>query len=97
VEEAGRSLGLSQWQVNLRITFPLVRAGVFGGMALVFLSVMKELPATLLLAPTGMKTLATQIWTAQNEAYLSQVGAPALILIAASAVSLYVGLAHNNR
>ncbi|GAB4571159.1 MAG: iron ABC transporter permease [Anaerolineae bacterium] len=87
-EEAGRSLGFSPFQVNLRVTIPLVRTGIVGGMALVCLSVMKELPTTLLLAPTGFKTLTTEIWTAQNEAYLSQVGLPALLLIASSAVSL---------
>lgn len=87
-EEAGRSLGHSRLSVNRRVTLPLVRRGVISGMALVFLSVMKELPTTLLLAPTGFKTLAAQIWTAQNEAYLSQVGLPALLLIAVSAVSL---------
>jgi iron(III) transport system permease protein len=88
-EEAGRSLGLKPWQVTARITLPLVKTGILGGMALVFLNVMKELPATLLLAPTGFKTLATQIWTAHNEAYYTQIGVPALLLIAASALSLY--------
>ena len=87
-EEAGRSMGCPGWQVHLRITLPLIRTGVAGGMALVFLSVMKELPATLLLAPTGFKTLATQIWTAQNEAYMSQVALPAILLILTSLVSL---------
>ncbi len=87
-EEAGRSMGYSGLQVNLRITLPLIRTGIVGGMALVFLSVMKELPATLLLAPTGFKTLATQIWTAQNEAYMSQIALPALLLILVSLLSL---------
>jgi len=87
-EEAARSLGLRPWQVTMRITAPLVRTGALGGMALVFLSVMKELPITILLAPTGFETLATKIWTAQNEAAFTQIGAPALLLIVASALSL---------
>ncbi len=93
-EEAGRSLGLSPRQAALQITLPLVRPGILGGMALVFLNAMKELPATLLLAPTGFRTLTTQIWTAQNEGFYTQVGAPALLLIGASALSLYLILGH---
>ncbi len=96
-EEAGRSLGLSGWQVNLRVTLPLVRPGVLGGMALVFLNVMKELPMTLLLAPTGFKTLTTQIWSAQNEAYMSQIGIPALLLVITSATALSLILARDRR
>jgi iron(III) transport system permease protein len=87
-EEAARSMGLRPWQVMTRITAPLARAGIFGGMALVFLSVMKELPTTLLLSPTGFATLPTEIWTAHNEVKLAQIGAPSLLLVAVSALSL---------
>ncbi len=90
LEEAGRSLGLRAWSVGLRITFPLVRTGALGGMALVFLSAMKELPTTLLLSPTGFKTLATQIWTARTAARFTEAAAPALLLIAVSAASLFL-------
>ena len=44
------------------MTVPLVRSGILAGAALVFLSAMKELPATLLLRPIGFETLATEIW-----------------------------------
>ncbi len=88
-EEAGRSLGLRGWQVTLRVTVPLARAGVLGGVALVFLSVMKELPTTLLLAPTGFNTLPVEIWMSNSEARFAQVGAPALLLMLVSACSLY--------
>jgi iron(III) transport system permease protein len=37
--------------------------GIAAGAALVFITGMKELPATLLLRPTGMETLATRLWT----------------------------------
>lgn len=88
-EEAARSMGFRPWQVALRITTPLARAGILAGVALVFLNVMKELPTTLLLAPTGFKTFATQIWTAHNEAKIATIGTPGLLLMAVSAVSLY--------
>jgi iron(III) transport system permease protein len=66
----------------------MISAGTLGGMALVFLSAMKELPTTLLLMPTGFDTLATEIWSAREAATFTQVAAPALLLIAVSALSL---------
>jgi len=56
----------------------------------VLLSTMKELPATLLLAPPGFETLATKIWAATEEAFLADASLASLILIALSAVLTYV-------
>lgn len=97
LEEAGRSLGLQSWQVMSRITVPLARTGILAGMALVFLSVMKELPTTLLLSPTGFNTFAMQIWTANKEVNFAQTGAPALLLVAVSALSLVLILKRESR
>lgn len=88
VEEAARGLGLRPAQVLIRVTTPLARTGILGGMALVFLSAMKELPTTLLLAPTGFDTLPTEIWSANASAHFLQVGAPALLLVIVSALAL---------
>jgi iron(III) transport system permease protein len=60
------------------------------GVALVFLTTMKELPATLLLGPTGFETLATRIWSATSEAFFARAAAPALLLISLSAVPMYL-------
>ena len=49
-------------------------AGAAAGAGLVLLSTMKELPATLLLAPTGFETLATRIWSAAEEGFLAEAG-----------------------
>jgi iron(III) transport system permease protein len=87
-EEAGRSLGLRAHQVTWRITVPLARGGVLAGMALVFLNAMKELPTTLLLSPTGFKTLPLEIWMANSDGRFAAVGAPTLVLVVVSAVSL---------
>ena len=87
-EEAARSLGLRPAMVIWRITMPLARAGILAGMALVFLNVVKELPATLLLSPTGFQTFATYIWNSYDEAIFSQIARPGLILIALCALSL---------
>jgi iron(III) transport system permease protein len=62
LEEAGRSLGLGWAAVLLRVSLPLAAPGLGAAAALVFISVTTELTATLLLAPIGTQTLATQIW-----------------------------------
>ncbi len=97
LEEAGRTLGLGNRAVFRRITAPLVRPGVLAGMALVFLTTVKELPATLLLSPTGFSTLATQIWSATDEAFFARAAAPALILLAMSAFSIFLVLMQEER
>ncbi len=62
LEEAGRSLGLGRAAVLLRVSLPLAAPGLGAAAALVFISITTELTATLLLAPIGTQTLATQIW-----------------------------------
>ena len=74
LEEAGRSMGLNRRQTLWHITIPLLRPGIWAGAAIVFMSTMKELPATLLLGPTGFTTLATQIWAAADEAFFARAG-----------------------
>ena len=85
VEEAARSLGRSETAVLARVTLPLARAGIGAGAALVFLSAMKELPATLLLRPIGFETLSTAIWRETSVAAYSQAAPAALLLILLSA------------
>lgn len=96
-DEAARGLGLFPWQVVRRVTIPLARVGIVGGLALVFLNVMKELPITLLLAPTGFHTYSYRIWSAYQEAVLSLVALPAIPLILSSAAALYVIVAAEGR
>jgi len=55
---------------------------------LVLLTAMKELPATLLLSPTGRDTLAVRVWTAANNAAYGEAAAPALMLVAGTAVPM---------
>lgn len=90
VEEAARSLGKGPTLVLATITAPLISSGVLAGAALVFLTTMKELPATLLLAPLGFDTLSTSIWTATSEAFFARAAAPALLLILVSALPMYL-------
>jgi iron(III) transport system permease protein len=88
LEEAGRSLGKSSWRVLWQVTLPLVRPGMLAGGALVFLTCMKELPATLILSPLGFGTLAAQVWTNISEAFFARAALPALLLILLSSVPL---------
>lgn len=88
LEEASRSLGRSGPATFTQITLPLVRPGVLAGGALVFLTAMKELPATLLLGPTGFSTLATGVWSATTEAFFARGAASALLLIGLTGIPL---------
>ncbi len=90
VEEAGRSLGHSGLGVLLRVTTPMVRPGLITGGALVLLTAMKELPATLLLGPTGERTLATLVWDATREAFFARAAAPALVLMLLAGIPMAV-------
>lgn len=90
VEEAARSLGRNPRQVLISIILPLIRPGILTGFALVFLTVMKELPATLILSPIGFKTLAMQVWSTVSEAFFAQAALPALILIGASSIPMAI-------
>jgi iron(III) transport system permease protein len=90
VEEAARGLGAGPAQVLARVTAPLVAPGLLTGATLVFLSTMKELPATLLLRPIGFDTLATEVWSATTVASYSQAALPSLALILISAPVVYL-------
>jgi iron(III) transport system permease protein len=84
LEEVARSLGRRPWQAFVAVTLPAVMPGVLAGAALVAVTVMKELPATLVLRPTGTDTLATQLWSATAAgAYAGAAPyAAALVLVA---------------
>ncbi len=89
-EEAARSLGESQLGALRRLTLPLLRPGLLAGAGLVFLTAMKELPATLILRPTGFETLATRIWSTAAEGIYSQAALPGLVLVAISLLPTYL-------
>ena len=90
LEDASRGLGRSALQTLARVTLPLTQPGILAGAALVFLSVMKELPATLLLRPNGFETLAIRIWSSTGEGFYTRASAAGLALLAVSIVPLLV-------
>lgn len=89
VEEAARGMGRTPMQVFRTITTPLVAGGIAAGAALVFLHALKELPATLLLAPIGFETLAIDIWRQTSAGFFEAVAIPALLLLAVAAPPLW--------
>jgi len=93
--EAAKTLGDSSLAAFRRVTLPLILPGVSAGAALVFLTTMKELPATLLLQPANFRTLVTYIWTARESGFYGRVAVPALCLLAVSALSMLVILARD--
>jgi len=90
LEEAARSLGRSPLGAFANVTFPLMRRGLLVSVAFVFLSAMKELPLTFLLAPVGFETLALNTWSYAEEAMFGEAAPHALTIMFFSAC--FVGL-----
>lgn len=81
IEQAGRVLGARPLENLLRVVLPVIRRGLIGGWVLVFIDALKELPATLLLRPTGFDTLPVRIWIEASEEMLEQAAPAALMLV----------------
>ncbi len=96
LEESARSLGRTPWQTWTEITLPLVTPGVLSGALLVFLTAIKELPATLLLAPIGFNTLAVHIWKATENVSYSDAAAGALVMLVISISSTLLLLSQSS-
>lgn len=82
VREAAAVLGAGRLRRLAKIELPLVTPGLLAGAGLVFMSSIKELPATLLLAPAGFQTLATKIWSATEDSFLADASIASLLLVA---------------
>jgi iron(III) transport system permease protein len=91
--EAARTLGRSRLDAFRYITLPLILPGIATGAALVFLTTMKELPATLILRPLQFDTLVTYIWRVQEAGLYGHAAIPALVLVVVSGLSMAVILA----
>ena len=89
IEEVARTLGRTPGRVLREVTVPVIRPGLLAAAALVFLTAMKELPTTILLAPTGFDTLAVRIWSATSEGFFARAAAPALLMVLVAAASLW--------
>jgi iron(III) transport system permease protein len=89
LEEAARTLGRTSIQTLFQVTLPLIMPGLLAGGSLVFLTSLKELPATLLLRPAGFDTLAVRVWQWATDGFYIQAAPAALMLLLASALPLF--------
>lgn len=85
VLDSAHLLEPSRWRRFRRIELPLMRPGLVSGAGLVMLAVVKELPATLLLAPVGFRTLSTEVWNSFEEGFLADAAVGSLIMVVVSA------------
>jgi iron(III) transport system permease protein len=84
-DDVAASLGASAPDRLRRVTLPLLAPGLGAGAALVFLAVVTELTATLLLAPTGTTTLATAFWSASSALEYGAAAPYAVVMVLLSA------------
>lgn len=90
LEDAARGMGRGPLGVIATITAPLVRPGLLAAGTLVYIGAIKELPAMLLLRPTGYETLATVIWSETSRSVFEVAAVPSLVLLAISAPVLAI-------
>jgi iron(III) transport system permease protein len=88
LDEAARTMGYSSLQAFIRVSLPLILPGLLAGGALVFLTSLKELPATLLLRPAGFDTLAVRVWIWAADGFYREAAPAALLLVIVSAIPL---------
>jgi iron(III) transport system permease protein len=82
MDEVARSLRAGPGRILARIHFPLLRGALLTGALLVFVDVMKEMPATMLIRPFGLDTLAVEVWQRTSESQWHEAAVPALTIVA---------------
>tara|TARA_R100000687_G_scaffold17220_2_gene13613 strand:- start:30171 stop:31808 length:1638 start_codon:yes stop_codon:yes gene_type:complete len=81
MDDAARSMGLSSFAVLKTVHIPLLRASVLSAILLVFVDVLKELPATLILRPFNFNTLAVRTFELASEERLQDAAVPAIAIV----------------
>ena len=92
LDMAAHSLGADKNATLRRVHLPLLRAPMVTALLLVFVDVMKELPATLILRPFDFETLATHIYTYASLGQMEDAALPALIILATGMVPVIFGI-----
>ena len=90
VVAAGRTLGLGGAGLFARVAFPMSVSSLLAGSMLVFIDAVKELPATLLLRPFGVSTLATEAYDKASLEDFGGAALPALLIIGLGVVSVII-------
>ena len=90
MDEAGKSLGLSGFRLLRRVHIPILRGSLLTAVLLVFVDVLKELPATLILRPFNFNTLAVRTYELANEERLADAAFPALAIVLAGIIPVII-------
>jgi iron(III) transport system permease protein len=90
MDDAARSLGLGQGATLRRVHLPILRGSLFTAGLLVFVDVMKELPATLVMRPFDFDTLATQAYTLASDERLAEAASVSLAIVAVGLLPLII-------
>ncbi|HLV47478.1 MAG TPA: iron ABC transporter permease, partial [Aliidiomarina sp.] len=86
MDESGKILGLNAQQILARIHFPLLKTSLLTATILVFVDVLKELPATLILRPFNFNTLAVRAFELAGDERLAEAGPAALMIVLAGLI-----------
>jgi iron(III) transport system permease protein len=92
LDEAARSLGADRSRLLADVHLPLLGPGIATAALLVFVEVLKELPATALLRPLGGDTLAIAVWEATKESRFEVAALPALLIVAVGLVPVVIAV-----
>ena len=90
MDEAARSLGAGPAVTLARVHAPLLARSLVAAGLLVFVDVMKELPATLALRPFGFDTLAVQTFNLAKDERLAEASIPALAIVLVGLIPVYL-------
>ena len=86
MDAAARSLGASPVRMLRRIHLPMLSGTLVYATLLVFIDVMKELPATLVMRPLNFETLATRVYRLASDERLAEASTAALVIVALSLI-----------
>lgn len=81
IDAAARTLGATTRDMIQNVHFPLLKPSIFAACLLVFVDVMRELPATLILRPFNFDTLATQVYRLAGDERLAEASSAALLIV----------------
>lgn len=89
MDDASRSLGFGKWPTLRRVHMPILRGSLLTAVLLVFVDVMKELPATLVMRPFNFDTLATQAHTLAADERLAEASTAALTIVVVGLLPMF--------
>ncbi len=97
IPEAARTLGAGHWRIVWRIYLPMLRPGLLTAAVLVFVDVIKEMPATLLLRPFGWDTLAVRVYEMTSEGEWQRAALPALAIVLVGLIPVAMAIRRSGR